>query len=324
MASIEAVEGVVTIGVDPHPGSHTAAALDGVGGFLGTERVGNGEDAGQELLQWGWRFPRRRWAIEGAGNRFVRSVVVELLASGEEVYSIPPAMTSAYRSRRGRKKDDVIDAMNAARALQANPELPRYLPVEHEAHLKAVSRAYHRVSTELKRLRMMKSSATDQVVVTALEVGIAGLAQSLQGLRRELEAVTEALAPKLLERQGIGPVVAGTILAEVGEIRRFAGRDHLAAYGGAAPIRWESGAHSVERVNPGGNRRLNWAVHMIVRTRLRLDERTQAFRKRKLAEGKTQREIVRALKTYVLREIYTVMRNAAERAKPPVEVALAA
>ncbi len=324
MASIEAVEGVVTIGVDPHPGSHTAAALDALGGLQGSQRVANGEDAGQELLEWGQQFARRRWAIEGAGNRFVQSVVEELLAAGEEVVSIPPSMTSTYRKRRGRKKDDVIDAVNAARALQANPELPRYQPMEHEAHLKAVSRAYHRVSTELKRLRMMKSSATDEVVVAALEPGIAGLAQSLQRLRSELEAVSRALAPELLERQGIGPIVAGTILAEVGAITRFADRDHLAAYAGAAPMRWESGAHSVERVNPGGNRRLNWAAHIIVRTRLHVDERTQAFRDRKLAEGKTARAIMRALKTYVLREIFTVMRTANQNAQSPLEVASAA
>ncbi|OYV92439.1 MAG: hypothetical protein B7Z68_10340 [Acidobacteria bacterium 21-70-11] len=324
MTSIEAVQGVVTIGVDPHPGSHTATALDALGGERGSKRVANGEDAGRELLRWGEQFARRRWAVEGAGNRFVRSVVEELLAAGEEVYSIPPSMTSEYRSRRGRKKDDVIDAMNAARALQANPGLPRYRPGEHEAHIKAVSRAYDRVSTELKRLRMMKRSMTDALVVGALEVAIAGVQKSVQALRKELEVVTQTLAPELLERQGIGPIVAGTILAEVGAITRFADRSRLAAYGGAAPMRWASGAHYVERVNPGGNRRLNWAAHMIVRTRLRLDERTQAFRERKRAEGKTERAILRALKTYVLREIYTVMRNASTSAQSPLGVARAA
>ncbi|OYW06311.1 MAG: hypothetical protein B7Z61_03165 [Acidobacteria bacterium 37-71-11] len=131
---------------------------------------------------------------------------------------------------------------------------------------------------------------------------MAGVQKSVQALRKELEVVTQTLAPELLERQGIGPIVAGTILAEVGAITRFADRSRLAAYGGAAPMRWASGAHYVERVNPGGNRRLNWAAHMIVRTRLRLDERTQAFRERKRAEGKTERAILRALKTYVLRE----------------------
>jgi transposase len=324
MASIEAAEGAVTIGVDPHPGSHTAAALDPLGGLQGTRCVVNGEDAGQELLEWAQRFPRRRWAIEGAGNRFVQSVVVELVVAGEEVVSIPPSMTSQYRRRRGRKKDDVIDAANAAKALQANPELPRYVPVEHEAHLKAVSRAYHRVSTELTRLRMMKSSAEDAVVVAALERAIAGVKDSAHALRSELEAITQELAPELLERQGIGPIIAGAILAEVGAITRFADRDHLAAYAGAAPMVWSSGAHSVNRVNPGGNRQLNWAVHMIVRTRLRLDERTKAFRDRKLAEGKTDRAIMRALKTYVLREIYTVMRKANENAQSLLEVASAA
>lgn len=324
MTSIETAEEVVTIGVDPHPGSHTATALDQRGGQVGSVRVANGDDAGKELLSWGRQFSQRRWAIEGAGNRFVRSVVLELIAGGEEVYSIPPSLTSQYRSRRGVKKDDVIDAANAARALQANAGLPRYVPGEHEAHLKAVSRTYQRLSTELKRLRMMKKAATDAVVLEALEPGIAGMAEALEKLKSELAAVTEALAPELLERLGFGPVVTGTVLAEVGDIGRFPDREHLAAYGGAAPIPWASGAHAVDRVNPGGNRRLNWAAHIVVRTRLRLDERTQEFRDRKLAEGKTERAIIRALKTYVLREIFAVMHHARAHPKRLGQARLAA
>ncbi len=310
MASIEAMEGVVTIGVDPHPGSHTAAALDPVGTQLASTCVANGADAGARLLEWGLQFPHRRWAVEGAGNRFVHAVVLELLAAGEEVHSVPPSLTSQYRNRRGRKKDDVIDAANAARALQANPALPCYQPGEQEVHLKAVSRAYQRLSTELKRLRMMKRSATDPVVLTVLETAIGGVEPALHALKRELQALAEALAPALLERQGVGPVVAGILLAEVGQITRFGNSHQLAAYAGVAPIPWQSGAHSVNRLNPGGNRRLNCAAYLITRTRLRLDPRTQAFRDRKLAEGKTQREIIRSLKTYVLREVYAVMLHA--------------
>ena len=310
MASIEAVKGVVTIGVDPHPGSHTAAALDPVGAELATTCVANGADAGARLLKWGLQFPHRRWAIEGAGNRFVHAVVLELLAAGEEVHLVPPSLTSQYRNRRGRKKDDVIDAANAARALQANPALPCYRPGDQEVHLKAVSRAHERLSTELKRLRMMKRSATDPVVLAALETAIGGVEPALHALKHELKSLTEALAPALLERQGVGPVVAGILLAEVGQITRFANRNQLAAYAGVAPIPWQSGAHCVNRLNPRGNRRLNYAAYLITHTRLRLDPRTQAFRDRKLAEGKTQREIIRSLKTYVLREVYTVMLHA--------------
>lgn len=324
MASIGAVEGVVTIGVDPHPGSHTATALAKNGRELGTVSVENREDAGRRLLLWAGHFGLRRWAIEGAGNRFVQPVVLELIAAGEQVYSIPPSLTSQYRSRRGVKKDDVIDAANAARALQANAELPRYEPAEHEAHLKAVSRTYQRIATELKRLRMMRKAAADEVVLAALDPAIAAMAEAQETLRGELDVLTGAIAAALRERQGIGPIVAATVLAEVGDIARFPNRDRLAAYGGAAPIPWNSGAQRIDRLNPGGNRRLNWAAHIIVRTRLRLDQRTQEFRDRKLAEGKTEREVLRALKTYVLREIYTVMLRAAEKPRRLGQARLAA
>jgi transposase len=105
----------------------------------------------------------------------------------------------------------------------------------------------------------------------------------------------------------VGPVIAGVLLAEVGDIQRFRSQDHFASYCGVAPVPWESGASKQVRVNRGGNRRLNWALHLIARTRLRLDAASQALVARKKQEGKTHREAIRILKTYLARQIYSMM-----------------
>lgn len=115
---------MITLGMDPHPGSHTVAALDSNGSLLGSIQGLNTAAGLEQLHQFASQFASRRWAIEGAGNRFVAQFMNELLAKGETIYSIAPSLTSQYRSRRGRKKNDPVDAANVARALLANPQLP--------------------------------------------------------------------------------------------------------------------------------------------------------------------------------------------------------
>jgi transposase len=314
MASIG--EKKVAIGVDPHPGSHTATAVSQLGEVLGSVTVSNSAAGLRELRQWADQHRYRCWAVEGAGNRFVMPLVAELLGQGEEVYSIPPSMTAQYRSRRGRKKDDVVDAENAARALLANPDMSRYLPTGYELRLKKLTRSYQRLSSQLKATRMASREVNDALINQVTRSVIRTLEEALASIKREIEKEVKKLAPELLQIRGVGPIVASTVLAEAGRIGRFADRDRFVAFAGCAPIRWESGAHHTARVNPGGNRRLNWAAHIIVISRLRIDEQTKAYRDRKLAEGKTQRQVIRLLKTYVCRELYQHLKRCQSTAMP--------
>lgn len=299
----------VTIGVDPHPGSHTATAVGRIGEVFGTITVDNNREGCRKLRLWADRYPSRRWAIEGAGNRYVARFVTELLEEDERVYSIPPSMTAQYRRRRGRKKDDQVDAENAAKALLANPDLTPYEPVNYEKELKDLARNYLRLSHQLKANRMSLRAGSDPLVTNVSRALIKVLEEGLASLKREMEKTVRSVAPELLELRGVGPIVASVVLAEAGRITRFTNRDHFAAFAGCAPVRWESGTHHTVRVNPGGNRRLNWAAHIIVISRLRIDETTKAYRDRKLAEGKTQRQIIRQLKTYACRELYKQLRS---------------
>jgi hypothetical protein len=95
---------MITLGLDPHPGSHTVVALDYNGCLLANITVPNTVAGLGQLHLFAGQFDSRRWAIEGAGNHFVATFVTALLAQEEAVYSIAPSLTSQYRSRRGRKK----------------------------------------------------------------------------------------------------------------------------------------------------------------------------------------------------------------------------
>ena len=305
MASI----GEVVIGVDPHPKSHTACALDQEGREQGRVDVGSDLDGAQQLLEWARQYEPRRWAIEGPGNAWVRPLVATLRAAGETVVAISPAMTAEYRKRHWRGKDDRIDAANAARALRANPALPRYSPPDYERRLKDLTRTYQRVSHQLTATRMAMRLLEAPEAREALQSVEGCLKEARAALKKALTRAVQPLAGPLLARRGVGPVVAAMVLAEAGSISRFRSRDHFASFAGCAPVRWASGAHDSVRVNPGGSRRLNWAAHIVVLGRLRLEERTREYRDRKLKEGKTQREVIRALKTYVCRELYTVLKS---------------
>jgi transposase len=166
-----------------------------------------------------------------------------------------------------------------------------------------------RLSQQLTANRMAlkdlePATPAGQALSRLLEV----LQRELASLDRALKQVVKQLLPELCRLQGVGPCVAGVILAEVGDVRRFANEDHFAAYSGAAPVPKSSGKLKRVQVNPAGNRRLNWAFHMIALTRLRIDARSKALFERKQQEGKTPKEALRVLKTYIAREIYRFLK----------------
>ena len=105
---------MITLSIDPHPGSHTVAALDRNGATLANITVSNTAEGLSQLHRFAVPFAHRRWAIEGAGNHFIAVFVGQLLERSEIVYSISPSLTSQYRARRGRKKNDFIDAKTLA------------------------------------------------------------------------------------------------------------------------------------------------------------------------------------------------------------------
>jgi transposase len=300
---------MVTIGLDPHPDSHTVVALDDNGMTLASLTVVNDAEGLALLHQFTLPFPERRWAVEGAANRFILPFVSELLKQGETVHHIPPNLTSQYRARLSRKKNDVVDASNAARALLANPELPAFRPSEGQREFQDLTRTQRRLSEQLKANRMaLQALDTGSSARSALTQVIQVLEEQLADLSKQMKTLVKSLAPTLLELLGVGPVVASVILGEVGNIRRFTNEGQFASYCGAAPVERGSGKNSRMQLNHGGNRRLNWALHIVALTRSRCDERTRTLLAKLKARGKTQRASLRILKTYIARELFRYLK----------------
>ncbi len=297
---------MITIGLDPHPGSHTVAALDNNGALHGTITVPNDQNGLEQLLEWSHAFPERRWAVEGANHRFIAEFVARLSAMNEPVFNIAPNLTCQYRARRGPKKSDVIDAQNVARALIANPSLPPHRLIEQQRALQELTRTRHRLSGDLKANQMeLKALRPDSPVFATLEQVSRLLTAQIKLLELEIKKIVQVLAPTLLEVRGVGAVIAGVLLAETGDVHRFPSAHHFASYAGAAPVERGSGRNRRVQVNAGGNRRLNWALHIVARVRLGSDGgRSKALLEKQRQNGKSHREGLRVLKTYVARELF--------------------
>lgn len=325
---------MIIIGIDPHPATFTAALLDAsTARVLHTLEADNSEE-GHELLRLWVREhsddnDERRWAVEDAGNPFVAPLVAELLARGEHVTDIAPSLTSQYRSRRGSKKNDAVDASNAAKALLANPGLPAYDPGPDQRRLQVLTRNRARLADDLKANRMALralpaldgegGSRPDQPREILGEI-VAYLAQQVKRLDALLGELIEEICPPISDLRGVGAVLGATILAEVGNVSRFEKESAFASYCGAAPVSRGSGKNNSRvAVNSGGNRRMNYVLHMMAQVRLRTDLRSRELFERKQKEGKTKRAALRVLKTYIARELYRKLKAFEKnRETPPI------
>jgi transposase len=128
--------------------------------------------------------------------------------------------------------------------------------------------------------------------------------------QKEILAIVRVWHPELLERRGIGPIVAATVLCAWSHPGRIRSDGAFAMLGGAAPIPANSGQVTTHyRLNRYGDRQLNRAFHTIVLSRMRWDEDTRAYVRRRTAEGKTPREIKRCLKRHVARELFQLLEH---------------
>jgi transposase len=147
--------------------------------------------------------------------------------------------------------------------------------------------------------------------------------ERLRETGKKLATAVQATGTTLTEVFGVGPVIAATVIGEIGDISRFAGRDSFAAYNGTAPIEVSSGKRKVHRLSRRGNGRLNHAAHMTAVTQIRYQHSPgRAYYEKKLAEGKTAKEALRALKRQVSDAFYKHLKADAARAARPAEKSL--
>jgi transposase len=300
---------MVIIGIDPHPGSHTAVALASTGRRLGHVSVVNGSEGLAVLEKWLRCYDIALCAVEGANNPFARKLSQRLLARGYKVVNVSPSLTSQYRSKRGRSKSDVVDAEHVAKAALANPELADFRPQQKIEALKSLSRTREMLVTQLTAHRLSLKSCELAQARQALEAVIAVLVEQIKVLEASMKRLVEVLMPELLTVQGVGVVHAATLLAEAGDVRRFRSQHSFAMFAGCAPVERSSGGQQRRQLNIGGNRRLKRSFHMIALVRLRCDEASAAYIAKKRHEGKTLRAALRCLKTHLARALFRFMRD---------------
>jgi transposase len=203
--------------------------------------------------------------------------------------------------------------------------LPKVQVSVDQQALQECTRVQQRLSTELKAHRMRVRAMKDNSSLKAiLEQVIAVLVAQLKILERQIRQLVECVMPQLLELRGVGVIVAGTVLAEALDFTRFASQHSFAAYCGVAPIERGSGQNTRVQVNTGGNRRLNWALHIVALNRLRSDGgRSKALLAKKKGEGKSLRAGLRVLKTYIAREVFRTATRVPEAKPKPVDAVVA-
>ena len=344
----------VMIGVDPHKASHTAVAAGADEQPLGQLRVRASAAQARRLLEWAAPWPERSWAVEGAGG-LGHLLARQLVAAGERVLDVQPKLAARVRLLAGEavNKNDPNDARSIAVTALRSRNVREVTADDHRAVLKMWSRRVHDLARNRTRVACRLHAALCELVPGGIgkEIAIAHaervLAQAapsgavqraraelaadlLDDLRRaddqlretkkRLAAAVQATGTSLTEIFGVGPFVAATVIGEAGDVSRFASRDAFAAYNGTAPIEVSSRRRKVFRLSRRGNRRINHAAHMTAVTQVRYpNTEGRAYFDKKIAEGKTTKEALRALKRQVSDAFYKHLKADAARASGSAE-----
>ena len=327
----------VVIGVDTHKHTHTAAAVSPTGAVLDQLTVPADAKGYRRLIAFGEHHEGRLWAIEGTGS-FGAGLTTALLARSERVVEVDRPQRPARRA--GAKSD--IDAVGAARQVLAGQGIsePRSRGQREAIRVLLATRAQaidfrtraiaalHALVTSApdnlrQRLRGLpigellrtcaalrgspRQSAEEFATVTAMRATARralACEREAAELENQIEALVRKFAPALLDVLGVGPIVGAQVVVSWSHRGRFRSEAAFAKLGGVAPIEASSGMVVRHRLNRSGDRQLNRALHTVVLVRMRQDAATKGYVERRLAEGKSVREVKRCLKRYVARQLF--------------------
>jgi transposase len=326
----------VAIGVDTHRDVHVGVALDRFGAQLDSCEVETTEAGYGSLLSWALELGLPAFAVEGAGS-YGAGLVRFLARAGVIVWECE----RPRRQERRRGKSDLIDAALAARRLLAGEGLSvprgdgrreelRLLLLERRSAVRARTAALNQLSALLvtapadvrERLgalsgeRLARAAARLRArpdvingVLRRLGRRVERLSQEVAETERTLALLLAELAPDLLTEPGVGPVCGAQLLVSSGDPSRMVSEASFAALAGTSPIDASSGYQRRHRLNRGGDRQLNWALHVIALARIRHHAETTAYYERLLAAGKTTREARRCVKRALARYFYRRLRE---------------
>jgi transposase len=343
---------MIVIGADTHKGSHALAAVDeGTGRVRGSRQIKADEPGHLAAVRWARGLDEERvWALEDC-RHVSRRLEQALLAAGERVVRVPPHRMGA--SRKGERepgKSDQIDALAVARAV-VKDGVERFpvaylneqameirLLLDHRGDLVAErTRTVNRLRWHLLELcpelehslkrgalnqarvldrvdRRLRKPAGARVRVAREQVShLRTLNGEIDALQRGLVELVKVHRPQLLAEQGCGALTAAILIGHTAGVKRFGKDSSFALLTGTAPIPCSSGQRTQHRLNRGGDRQLNHALHIIAITRAQRDLATKEYLARKEAEGKTKKGALRSLKRHLARRFYHLL------AEPPAD-----
>jgi len=331
----------VIIGMDPHKRSATIEVIDEgatvlAAGSYATDAAGYGQ-----MLAAGRKFTGRVWAVEGC-NGIGRHLAHRLVHDGEVVVDVPSKLSAQVRvfaTGNGRKTDPV-DAHSVALVALRTPGLVQVRLEEDLVVMGMLAdrrdelgRARTQVINRLHRLllellpggaKKYLSARQARTVIAAVEpADLAGktrlrlaieliaeleaIDKKTRALDKELAALVTARGSTLMQLHGIGPSGAARLLADVGDIRRFAGRDRFASWNGTAPLDASSGSQARHRLSRAGNRRINRVLHIMAVVQLRNQTKGRAYYDTRRAGGLPAMMALRALKRRLSNVVFACM-----------------
>jgi transposase len=342
--------GRVVIGMDPHKRSATIEVIDNRERVLAQGRYGTDTGGYQQMVAAGRQFPDRVWAVEGCAG-IGRHIAQRLVADGETVVDVPAKLSARIRvfdTGQGRKTDPV-DAHSVAVAGLRTPGL-RAVTVDDatvalrllvdrrdelgRARTAVVGRIHHLLLELIPggaKKFLTRGQASYLLRTAPAPVGIVArtrhdLARELideltvidakiRAADKQLRQLVAAAGSSLTDLNGIGPSRAARLIGDIADIGRFRTAAHFASWNGTAPIEASSGDQRRHRLSRLGNRRINRVLHIMALVQLRHDTPGRAYYRRRLADGKTTMEALRALKRHLSDVVYKQMLHDAQRAR---------
>ena len=337
----------LVVGVDTHTDTHTAAVCDSRGRKLAELQVTADPDGYAAMLAWARRTAgdaSLRWAIEGT-RHYGLGLARHLTAADQQVEEIDAAR---HVGKRRAGKSDAIDAVRAARELLARPapavmradgdrEALRLLMIDRDNAVQSCKTARTVLASvivtapaglrqQLRRLSRQQRAAAcaaltcpdgadRQTMVlhqTLARLGqrVAVLAEAAAGLETQIAALVDEMAPGLVAAEpGLGALSAAQVLLSWSHAGRIRSEAAFAMLSGTAPVPVSSGRTDRHRLNRLGDRQLNRALHIVAINRMRCHPPTMTYVQRRLAEGKTERDVRRCIKRYLARHLYRALNN---------------